>query len=62
MRIKITADLPVASEVRPEIGSVHEVTGSKDVSGGQIYFIKMGDAQIGVLSEECETVEGSENG
>lgn len=64
MRIKITSEeLPVAPEVRPEVGSVHEVVGQKAVDAGVMYFIRVGGtggidgAQIGVMAGDCEVVE-----
>lgn len=64
MKIKIKADLPVASEIKPEIGSVHEVIEDrpldpKSVKSGanHIYYIKSGITRIGVLNFECEVVE-----
>ena len=58
MKIKITSVLPVAPEICPEIGSIHEVTreGKVPASNLPIYFIKIGRAQVGVLSEECEVI------
>ena len=64
MKVKIKADLPVASEIKPEIGSVHEVIEDapldpKSVKSGanHIYYIKSGMTRIGVLNFECEIVE-----
>lgn len=60
MTIKITAKLPVADEVKPEIGSIHEAQPDKTPDGKDIFFISMGGdhkAQIGVFPNECEVVE-----
>ena len=58
MKIKITEELPVAENVRPEVGSVHEVIGKQE-DGPEygLLFIRMGDAQIGVAFHECEIVK-----
>ena len=57
MNIRITADLPVAAEVKPEIGSIHEVIGSRLIpTRGMMYTIAMGRGQIGVFENECEEV------
>ena len=57
MKIKITAELPVAEIVRPKIGSVHEVVGKTAAPMKLMYFIQMGGAQIGVEPNECEIME-----
>ena len=64
MKIKIkNAELPVAAEVRPEVGSVHEVVDQMPVDAGVMYLIRVGGtggidgAQIGVMAGDCEVVE-----
>ena len=64
MKIKVTAELPVAKEVAVEVGSIHEVVEDrpldpKSVKSGanHIYYIKSGITRIGVLNFECEIVE-----
>lgn len=57
MKIKITKELPVAENVRPEVGSVHEVIGKTAAPMRFMYFIQMDGAQIGVEPSECEVVE-----
>ena len=64
MKIKITAEMPVASEVKPEVGSIHEVVehqplDPKSVQSGanHIYFFKHKGTRIGALNFECEVVE-----
>ena len=64
MKIKITSEeIPVAPEVRPEVGSVHEVVEQKTVDAGVMYFINVGGtggiagAQVGVMDGDCEIVE-----
>lgn len=58
MRIKITAELPVAAEVRPEIGSTHEVVQPAVDIMRPMYFIRIPVsgtmATVGVLPKECE--------
>lgn len=55
MQIKITAELPVPAEVKPEIGSVHEVLKSESIAGrGIMHTIAMGRGQVGVFENECE--------
>lgn len=64
MKIKILSDMPVANEVKPEIGSVHDVVDHhpldpKSVQSGanHIYFFKHKGTRIGALNFECEVVE-----
>ena len=64
MKIKITVEMPVASEVKPEVGSIHEVIEDrpldpKSVQSGanHIYFFKHKGTRIGALNFECEVVE-----
>lgn len=64
MKIRITKPLEANKLVRPEVGSVHEVVSFQPArSAGrglmvpQIYFIKIGLAQVGVRPSECEIVE-----
>ena len=64
MKIKITVEMPVASEVKPEVGSIHEVVehhplDPKSVHSGanHIYFFKHKGTRIGALNFECEVVE-----
>ena len=60
MKIKITAELPVAEGVCPEVGSIHEAVLEKTPHDMKpIYFIRMGEhnAQIGVFPNECEVIE-----
>ena len=57
MKIKVIADLPVSPDVRPEVGSVHEVTETKESNGRTLHFIKVGGAQVGVFGHECVIVE-----
>lgn len=64
MKIKVLSEMPVASEIRLKIGSVHEVVedrplNPREVKSGanHIYFIKVGMSRIGVLNFECEVVE-----
>lgn len=58
MKIKITAEPQVAQEVRPEVGTVHEVEDvRKTPLDHKLYMIKTGMAQIGILDTECEVVE-----
>lgn len=60
MKIKIIADLPVASEVKPAIGSVHEVI-YQQAGEYPLYFINpssLNDSQrVGVAPSECDVVE-----
>lgn len=59
MKIKITAELPVASEVRPKIGNIYDAVAEKRPGDGQLmYFVSMGNAQVGVFPSECEIIEG----
>lgn len=64
MKIKITAELPVAEEICPKVGSIHEVIEDapldpKRVRSGasHIYFINTGITRVGVLNFECEVIE-----
>lgn len=65
MKIRITASLPVEKAARPEVGSVHEVVYHqlagpvyRGMRRPEMYFIKVGLAQVGVHPWECEVVEG----
>lgn len=65
MKIRITKNLPVAPNVKPEIGSIHEVMRTegregKPVGYRHIHFIKIGNAYVGVFDNECEVVKGGE--
>ncbi len=60
MRIRITTDLPVAKEIRPVIGSVFEVTRSEPRGRETLYFIRVGDAPVGVFSHECQVLQDTE--
>lgn len=69
MNIRITKQLPVEEHVRPEVGRVYEVVFHQ--SEGPIYrglrrpemfFIRVGLAQVGVRPDECEIVEASGTG
>ena len=57
MKIKIIAELPVSLDVKPEIGSVHEVEKTEYRNLRPLYFIKVGGAQVGVFGHECAIVE-----
>ena len=64
MKIRITADMPVASEVKPEVGSIHEVIEDKPLDpksvqsgANHIYFFRNNGTRIGALNFECEVVE-----
>lgn len=57
MKIKVIADLPVSPDVKPEIGSIHEVEKSEKKNTRTLYFIKVGGAQVGVFDHECVIVE-----
>lgn len=64
MKIRITKPLPVEKHARPEVGGVYEVV-RHQTGGGvcvsrlqpEMYFIKVGKAQVGVHPTECEIVE-----
>lgn len=64
MKIRITKELPVDNGARPEVGRVYEVV-HHQTGGGvcvgflrpEMYFIKVGLAQVGVHPSECEIVE-----
>lgn len=60
MKIKITADLPVAPETKPEIGSVHEVV-DQQTGDHPLYFINPSaiyeTQRVGVAPSECDVVE-----
>ena len=59
MRIKITSEPGVCADVRPDVGTVHEVAEvRKTPLGRKLYIIKVDRAQIGILETECEIVEG----
>lgn len=61
MKIKITAELPVAPDVRPTIGSVHEVVELAPMPNGkQFYMIRDGITKIGVAENECIVLEDGE--
>ena len=59
MKIRITAELPVAECVRPEIGSVHEVLSTQS-GDSPMYFINPSseyrNQRVGVSPKECEVV------
>ena len=58
MKIRITKELPVPEEVRPAIGSEHEVSNARPgPRGGVMYFFPIGITQIAALDTECEVVE-----
>lgn len=61
MKIKICVELHVPAEVRPEIGSVHEVVDTKHVANGTMYFIVVPGglygARIGAAPGEYEVIE-----
>lgn len=61
MKVKITKELPVAAEIKPEIGSTHEVIRPAVDIMRPMYFIHIPIsgtmATVGVLPEECEVVE-----
>lgn len=59
MKIKILQELPVQEEMRPPIGSVHEVI--DETSGrDRIYYINFNGKKVGVYAAarygECEVV------
>ncbi len=60
MKIKITKELPVNSENRPEIGGVYEVVRQAPGQYGPILFIKVGGAEVGVLGGEYEPAAEAE--
>lgn|GEM_PF-1172898 len=62
MKIKITSELPVASEVRPRIGGTYEVVGQQPNGNRTMYFIMVGSAQVGVFPNECEKLPEEEAG
>ena len=58
MRIRITAELPVPAEVRPHVGEEYEVFDTQRAPCDELlHFIRVGIAQIGVLSHECVPVD-----
>lgn len=64
MKIRITKQLPVEKNARPEVGSVHDVVFHqlagpvyKNIRRPEMFFIKVGLAQVGVHPTECEIVE-----
>lgn len=55
MKIKIIADLPVAAEVKPKVGEVYDVVGSRNIpTRGTMYTVTVGRGQVGVFESECE--------
>lgn len=65
MKIRITVPLPVEKAARPEVGSIYEVVDYRPEEpfmagfvSQDMYFIKVGLAQVGVRANECEVVEG----
>lgn len=56
MKIKITKNIPIEKDLRPPIGSVHEVVESR-AEPGQIYFIEYNGEKIGIYGRECEIEE-----
>lgn len=61
VKIKITAELPVAPDVRPEVGSVHEVAELAPMPNGRMfYMINVGMTRIGVQKSECVVLEDRE--
>ena len=57
MKIRITQDVPVAADVKPKIGSVHEVEELAPMPNGkQFYMIRMGITRIGIADHECEVM------
>ena len=58
MRIQITENQPVPEEVRPQIGEEHDVFDTQRAPCDELLlFIRVGIAQIGVLSHKCAIVE-----
>ena len=59
MKAKVTAEeLKVPEEIRPKRGEVYEAKLEHRPGDGRVmYFIKVGDAQIGLFENECEVVE-----
>ena len=58
MKIRITAEIPVAPDVRPEVGSVHEVVELAPMPNGkQFFMIRAGITKIGIAAEECEVLD-----
>lgn len=66
MKIRITKPLPVEKHARPEVGGVYEVIYhqlaepvGRRIRKPEMFFIKVGLAQVGVRPDECEIVEAS---
>lgn len=64
MKIRITKQLPVEEHVRLDVGGVYEVIFHqlagpicRGIRKPEMYFIKVGLAQVGVRPDECEIVE-----
>lgn len=59
MRIRITQNVPIVEELKPEVGTEHEVTklGKEESTQRTIYFIQMKNKDVGLYSKEFEIVE-----
>lgn len=58
MKIRITEEIPAV--IKPKVGEVYEVTRTERRTGrgcGEIYFIKVGGEEVGILGREMEIVE-----
>lgn len=57
MKIRITAEIPTAPELKPEIGSIHEVVDRELMPNGLRFFmIRAGMTKIAIAESECEVV------
>ena len=58
MKIRITEEVPTA--IKPKVGEVYEVTRTERRTGRgceEIYFIKGGGEEVGILGREMKIVE-----
>lgn len=60
MKIKTTAELPIAENIRPPVGSVFDAIVETVENGREAYIVRVGNphiTQFAVFPEECEVVE-----
>ena len=58
MKIRIKEEIPTA--IKPKVGEVYEVTRTERRKGRgceEIYFIKVGGEEVGILGREMKIVE-----
>ena len=56
MKIKIISHIPVATEIKPKVGTIYEVTRITN-NREKIYFISVNGTEVGILDHECELIK-----